>query len=276
MNLAEMRACLDREDIQLTRSLGQNFLHDGNQLRKIVEAAELAPDTQVLEIGPGLGPLTAGILGAGARVLAIEKDARLMPLLKQRFATETRLELKHADALDWLKNEAPMLDGWKVVSNLPYSVGSPILVELAFLRKPPVQVATTLQWEVIQRIRAKPGDEDYGILTLLLAVRYVARGAFRIPANCFFPAPDVESGCINLDLRPEPLVPLEALDAWAQLIKLAFSQRRKKMSKLLKSRWTEAKLEAAFGKAGLAPDIRAERVSADQFRILLNSLTVGD
>src|SRR5882724_8045569 len=139
MKLSEMRELLAREDIQLTKSLGQNFLHDGNQLRRIVSAAELSKADKVLEIGPGLGPLTELLLQNAGEVLAIEKDARLIPVLEKRFASERQLEtggtpvlrLLHDDALEFLKRERRDWREWKLVANLPYSVASPILVELA-------------------------------------------------------------------------------------------------------------------------------------------------
>ena len=147
MKLSEMRELLAARGIQLTKSLGQNFLHDANQLRRIVEAAELSKTDKVLEIGPGLGPLTELLLENAGEVLAIEKDARLVEFLRERFnvaqasrlpdrkknrAGETpALHLLHADALEFLKREPRDWSDWKLVANLPYSVASPILVELA-------------------------------------------------------------------------------------------------------------------------------------------------
>ena len=146
MKLSEMRELLAREDIQLTKSLGQNFLHDGNQLRRIVDAAELQPTDKVLEVGPGLGPLTELLLQTATRVLAIEKDARLVHILRERFKAELepaanggepKLQLLHDDALEYLKHHVVAWQGWKLVANLPYAVASPILAELALGRTPP-------------------------------------------------------------------------------------------------------------------------------------------
>ena len=128
MNLSEMRDVLARRDIQLTKSLGQNFLHDANQLRRIVDAAELTKADKVLEVGPGLGPLTELLLESAGEVLAVEMDGRLVEVLRERFPA---LQLLHADALKFLQQEKRDWSGWKLVSNLPYSVASPILVELA-------------------------------------------------------------------------------------------------------------------------------------------------
>src|SRR5687767_6136377 len=127
MRLSEMRQLLVEQGIQLTKSLGQNFLHDANQLRRIVAAAELTSRDKVLEIGPGLGPLTQALLESAGEVLAIEKDARLVELLRKRFAKAKNLRLIHDDALAFLKREKRDWHDWKLVANLPYSVGSPII-----------------------------------------------------------------------------------------------------------------------------------------------------
>ena len=130
MKLSEMRELIEQRGILLTKSLGQNFLHDGNQLRRIVEAAELTKSDKVLEIGPGLGPLTELLVAEAGEVLAIEKDRRLVEFLKERFPLQ-KLNLLHDDALDYVKREKRDWSDWKLVANLPYSVASPILVELA-------------------------------------------------------------------------------------------------------------------------------------------------
>src|SRR5690349_8420998 len=165
MKLTEMRELLAKRDIQLTKSLGQNFLHDLNQLRRIVAAAKLTPADKVLEIGPGLGPLTELLLAGAGEVLAIEKDARLVEILRDRFKTDEgdeagdrvrelppkttdtkpRLNLLHADALEYLRREPRDWHDWKLVSNLPYSVASPLLVELAQTGRPPKRIVATLQ-----------------------------------------------------------------------------------------------------------------------------------
>src|SRR6266478_5954600 len=151
MKLSEMRQLLAERKIQLTRSLGQSFLHDANQLQRIVNAAQLHGSDQVLEIGPGLGPLTELLIRRAGRVRAIEKDRRLIEILQERFANAANLELIHADALDYLQQSHDSRD-WKVVSNLPYSVGSRILVDLAQSPNAPALVVVTLQLEVVQRI----------------------------------------------------------------------------------------------------------------------------
>ena len=265
MTLSELRRVLDERGIQLTKSLGQHFLHDANQLRRIVEAAELTAADRVLEIGPGLGPLTELLLADAAEVFAIEKDQRLVAELKRRFAEEPRLRLLHADALALLQREPRDWSGWKLVSNLPYSVASPILVELALQEHPPERIVATLQLEVARRLMAGAGDDDYGVLTLLVQLRYEPRGLFKIPASCFFPEPDVASACVTLARRQTEWLPTELHAHFARVVKLAFSQRRKMMLKLLKQEWPAAKLEAAFAALGIPPQARAETLGLEKF-----------
>src|SRR6267378_4199498 len=150
MNLSEMKQILVAGGIQLTKSLGQNFLHDGNQLRRIVAAAELTKLDKVLEIGPGLGPLTELLLTQAGKVLAIEKDRRLVEFLRKQFNSKFKIqnatfELLHDDALKFLRHEQRDWSDWKLVANLPYSAASPILVELAQCPKRPKRMVATLQ-----------------------------------------------------------------------------------------------------------------------------------
>lgn len=272
MNLSEMRQILTEREIQLTKSLGQNFLHDGNQLRRIVESAHLSPGDRVLEIGPGLGPLTELLLQKTAHVLAIEMDQRLVTFLRSRF-NDPKLEILHADGLAIARDKSSDWSGWKLVANLPYSVASPILVELAENPNAPERITVTLQLEVAQRIQAKADDDDYGILSLLLQVRYEPVSFLRIPAASFFPAPEVDSACISLQLRSDPLMTIEQLPKFKRIVKKAFSERRKMMMKLLKREWPADRLAAAFEQVGLSPQIRAEAVTLEQFVSLTSCLS---
>jgi len=296
MKLSEMREILTAHGIQLTKSLGQNFLHDANQLRRIVEAAELSEEDKVLEIGPGLGPLTELLLENAGEVLAIEMDARLVDFLCERFGTEERnadllidalasqpektsrttrssaFHLLHDDALAFLKREPRGWSDWKLVANLPYSVASPILVELAQSPKRPERMVVTLQLEVAQRLMAQADDDDYGVLTLLVQLDYEPRDSFKIPPECFFPSPDVDSACVSLVRRTTPLLPENLRPAFVKIVKRGFSQRRKMMLKLLKMDWPKEKLEAAFAELKISPQERAEKLSLEQFVALTKLL----
>ena len=291
MKLSEMRELLSTRQIQLTKSLGQNFLHDANQLRRIVDAAELTPTDKVLEIGPGLGPLTELLVAEAGEVLAIEKDRRLVEVLRERFnASEggvprhptssqglaelvpPKLKLLAADALDVLKREARDWHDWKLVANLPYSVASPILVELAQTHLRPERLVATLQLEVAKRLMAVADDDDYGVLTLLVQLRYEPRGWFKIPSECFFPSPDVDSACVCLVRRETPLLPEAQHATFEKIVKRAFSQRRKMMLKLLKQDWPVEKLTAAFADLHISPQERGEKLSLEQFVALTEKL----
>jgi 16S rRNA (adenine1518-N6/adenine1519-N6)-dimethyltransferase len=273
-----MRELLATRGIQLTKSLGQNFLHDANQLQRIVAAAELSKRDQVLEVGPGLGPLTELLLENAGKVLAIEKDGRLVEVLRERFFNpqsairNPQFELLHADALDHLKRESRDWSDWKLVANLPYSVASPILVELAQSPRRPERMVVTLQLEVARRLMAVPGGKDYGVLTLLVQLDYESREGFKIPAGCFFPAPDVDSACVTLIRRTQPLLPENQHATFVKIVKRAFSQRRKMMLKLLKQDWPEQLLKQLFQKLCLSPQERAEKLSLEQFVALTENL----
>jgi 16S rRNA (adenine1518-N6/adenine1519-N6)-dimethyltransferase len=265
MKLSTIKEILARNDLQLTRSLGQNFLHDANQLRRIVAAADLKNGDRVLEIGPGLGPLTELLVAKAGTVLAIEKDERLFQFLRGHFRGTKNLQLLREDALKYLRQRRDDWSQWKVVSNLPYSVASPILVELAQCEKSPGRIVATVQLEVAQRLMARAGDKDYGLLTLLVQVSYEPREWFKISASCFFPEPDVDSACVTLIGRSPPLADAEQAVTFAGVVKRSFSQRRKMMLKLLKEDWPADVLEARFEQLGLSAKVRAENVSLEQF-----------
>ena len=278
MKLAEMRQMLSERGIQLTKSLGQNFLHEEKVVAKIAAAGELARSDKVLEIGPGLGPLTELLVAQAGEVLAIEMDARLVEILRERWGApspSSSLQVIHADALKYLETEPRDWSNWKLVSNLPYSVASPILVELALAERGPERMVVTLQREVAERMRAKADEEHYGLLTLLVQLNYEPRTMFKISAGCFFPQPNVDSACLTLVRRPKPLLTPEQAKAFVRIVKQAFSQRRKMMAKLLRADWSEERVACAMNKLCLSPQIRAEAVTLEQF-VELTRLLAGD
>lgn len=222
---------------QPKRFLGQNFLVDGNIVRKSLDLAELASGDTVVEIGPGLGTLTAALLEAGAHVWAVEKDrtlhAHLMETLSPRFA-ET-FHLIEADAV-----EAPLASlppaqaaaGFKVVANLPYAIATPWLD--AVLSGPlPSRLVLMLQQEAAQRYAAQPGSKSFGAISIFLQAAYTIAPGHKVAAACFFPRPDVESHLLNLIRKPAPFV----FSANAKtLIRSCFQQRRKQIGALLRAR----------------------------------------
>jgi 16S rRNA (adenine1518-N6/adenine1519-N6)-dimethyltransferase len=221
------------------------------------------------------------LLDRAGLVLAIEKDARLVVILQERFdGVESRqpkqargqLQLISDDALDYLRREPRDWAGWKMVANLPYAVASPIIVELAQANSGPDRIVTTLQLEVARRLMANADDADYGVLTLLVQLRYEPLEWFKIPAGCFFPQPEVDSACIVLMRRTEMSLDLEEQATFSRVVKCSFSQRRKKMMKLLRQNWPTPTVEQAFREIGLDPDTRAEKVNLEQFVALSRRL----
>jgi 16S rRNA (adenine1518-N6/adenine1519-N6)-dimethyltransferase len=284
MTLNEMKEWLVKRDIKLTRSLGQNFLHDGNQLRHIVELAQAGPADKILEVGPGLGPLTELLIERAGEVLAIEMDGRLVEVLEDRFGADlerrdaaksedaakadpprARFELLHGDAVAYLKDEPRDWSDWKLVANLPYSAASPILVELSCGVRSPKKIVVTLQLEVGQRLMAQADDDDYGILTLLVQLDFAPGEWFKIPPGCFFPSPDIDSACVVLERRAEPLLPEHLRATYVKIVKRAFSQRRKMMMKLLKQDWPVERLAAVFEELKISPQERAEKLGLEHF-----------
>ena len=268
-----MRSLLAARQWKLTKSLGQNFLHDQNQLRRIVAAGELKPGERVLEVGPGLGPLTEMLLDQGAEVTAVEKDRRLAEFLKERFAGKVKLTIIHDDALG-LRAPPPGLGRVEAGGQPAFTLWGRLfwLNWRRRTRRSGMRMVATLQLEVAQRIGAAAGSEHYGLLGLLLGLRYESRGSFKIPASCFFPAPDVDSACITLVRRAPPLLAPALHENFTRIVKRAFSQRRKTMMKLLKQDWPEKGLAAAYASLGLSPQARAEEISLERFVELANRL----
>ena len=273
MNLSEIRNLLREEDIMLTRSLGQTFMHDQNQLRKIVGLAKLTAADHVIEIGPGLGSLTGLLLQTAGHVTAIETDRRLVKLLDERFGERSNFTLQHADAMKIVRKSKFDWSKHKLVANLPYSIASPLLIDLAASAGRPRGMIVTLQLEVVQRLLAQSATKEYGVLTLLIGLHYATGESFVIPRGSFYPEPNVDSGCVELLRRETPLLPPELCPVFKKIVKRVFAERRKKMMKLLKRDWPEAAVVEAFDALGLDEKIRAERVTLGQFTELTQRLS---
>ena len=273
MNLSEIRNLLREEDIMLTKSLGQTFMHDQNQLRKIVGLAKLTAADHVIEIGPGLGSLTGLLLQTAGHVTAIETDRRLVKLLDERFGERGNFTLQHADAMKIVRKTEFDWSGHKLVANLPYSIASPLLIDLAASAGRPHGMIVTLQLEVVQRLLAQSATKEYGVLTLLIGLYYATGESFVIPRGSFYPEPNVDSGCIELLRRETPLLLPELCPVFKKIVKRVFAERRKKMMKLLKRDWPEAAVVEAFDALGLDEKIRAERVTLEQFAELTQRLS---
>jgi len=269
MKLSEISATLREIGVSPVKTLGQNFLHDQNLARWIVEQAELTPRDYVVEVGPGLGALTELALAKGARVLALEKDTRLANFLRARFR-HPRLEVRNADALDFDVRTLFSQGRVKLMGNLPYNVSSPLL--LKFLDYPsPISLSLfTLQKEVASRLSALPSSRDYGALTLRVQLYHRVEYLRTIPATVFVPRPDVDSALVRMSPR-DPLELPERDDAlFMKLVRRGFSQRRKQLQKLLRAHVRDWERVAA--KLGFHPKARAEELSLNQWIGLANEI----
>jgi 16S rRNA (adenine1518-N6/adenine1519-N6)-dimethyltransferase len=267
MKLSEIDATLREIRVAPVKTLGQNFLHDGNLARWIVEKAELTPDDYVVEIGPGLGALTQFVLAAGAHVLAIEKDRRLADFLRGHFRTD-RLEVLHADALDYDVRCLFAKPRVKLLGNLPYYISSQLLLKFTKYPSPISLWLFMLQKEMARRLSASPGTSDYGALSLVVQLRYHVDYLRTVPASVFLPQPDVDSAFVRLTARAPDELPDHDPETFLRLVRRGFSQRRKQLRNLLREEvpnWDEA-----ASLVGFEPRARAEELALEQWVALSN------
>lgn len=262
---SDVRTLLDEMDFKPSRILGQNFLIDGNILRILLDLADLKPTDRVLEIGPGLGVLTEPLLARVAEVVAIEKDDVLHERLATLWPATAPLRLLHADALE--VDLGGLLAGGvnKVVANLPYSVGSRLLVELAHAAQRPERMVVTVQREVADRITAAPDSRDFGVLSVFLQLDYEAFLRKRVSRSCFFPPPQVESALVELRRRPQRVEVLHSDDKFHQLVRACFAHRRKQLGAILRQ-------PEAIAAAGLDARQRPETLAVVDWIRLANHL----
>lgn len=265
-NLPPLREVIRAHDLRAKKSFGQNFLLDLNLTARIARAAGDLRGADVLEIGPGPGGLTRGLLASGARkVLAIEKDARCMGALAEiADAYQGRLQVIEGDALqlDPLAHLTPPI---KVVANLPYNVGTELLIRwMTPPSWPPYWQSLTLmfQREVAERIVAKPGSKAYGRLALMVQWRAEARIVLSLPPEAFTPAPKVSSAVVHITALDEPRFPADAR-VLERVVAAAFNQRRKMLRAALKG--LHPQIEALLQEAGIPPTARAEEVGLEAF-----------
>lgn len=269
---SELRQFLDSLGVRARKSLSQNFLIDGNILRKIVAAAGVTADDLVIEIGPGPGALTEFLLQTGARVIAIEKDRVFAKALQRLDPGEERLRIFEADALDFdLSPLFGISSSIKVVANLPYQLTSPLLGKLVPLGPSVKSLTLMVQKEVAERITARAGTQDYSSLSIFIELYANARLMFTVEPTCFYPRPNVRSAVVHLDLHPPPT----NLDSasFIRFIRTAFGKRRKTLRSSLRSLFTVEAIRAALQALGLGEDTRPETLSLDQFIQLFLSLT---
>jgi len=254
------------------KSLGQNFVTDEGVLGKIVDAAQLTSQDMVLEVGPGLGHLTCLLARQAGRVVAVELDGRLVPILKQRLAALHNVALIQGDILDLLPAALPLSLDYKVVANLPYYITSAVLQHLLENEQPPARLVVTVQQEVAQRIVARPDQMSL----LAIGVQFYGQPQIvaRIKAGAFYPRPDVDSALLRIDRHSAPPVDAPDRAAFFAVVRAGFAQRRKQLRNSLPVGLgrSQAEVVAALQAAGIDPRRRPETLSLQEWAALTHQL----
>lgn len=261
-------------NFKFSKSLGQNFLIDDSVPKDIVNGAEVDENDLVIEIGPGVGTLTAQLLNRAKRVVAIELDNDLIPILQQELGDNSKFTLIHNDALK--VNFAEIIGeekSVKLVANLPYYVTTPIIVKLLKENYNFKSLTIMIQKEVAERMNAEPGNKDYGALSLLVQYYCNTQIVRKVPPQCFIPRPKVDSIVIKLERLGEPRVKVEDEKLFFDIIRNSFNMRRKTLWNGVKSLGLDKeKLEEAFKNAGVDPKRRGETLSIEEFAILSDKI----
>lgn len=270
-----VRSLLDAYGIRIKKRLGQNFLIDQNILNKIVEAADVAREDTVIEIGPGIGALTQALGARGARVIAIEIDDDLIPVLTEVFHDVPNVKIVHADALKIdLAALVPEIGEIKVVANLPYYITSPLIMRFLESPLPLERMVVMVQAEVAQRLAAEPGSKAYGSLSIAVQYRAEVTRITRAPRTVFLPQPNVDSAVVSLRLRAHPV---QAKDdaLFNAVVRAAFEQRRKMLRGALQSFAGERGLaiEEVLRQADVDPHVRGESLSIEHFVAISDVIT---
>ena len=263
---------LNRFKLRADKKLGQNFLIDENVVRQIVEAAELSEADTVLEVGPGIGTLTQGLAESKAKVVAVELDTRLLPVLATTLEGYDNVRVVHGDILKVNIMEEVGAPEFKVCANLPYYITTPIIFALLEKRLPMERLVAMVQKEVAERMAAQPGGKDYGALSVAIQYYTEPEIAFIVPPTSFIPAPAVDSAVIVCKRREKP--PVEVCDEalFFRVVKAAFSLRRKMLSNSLKNMGIKSEQVAKWLElAGVDGKRRAETLSLEDFAKLTNS-----
>jgi 16S rRNA (adenine1518-N6/adenine1519-N6)-dimethyltransferase len=263
------RKLLDELQQRARKRFGQNFLTRPELGRAIVRGAGVQPGDRVVEVGPGLGLLTRALLDAGAEVLAIELDRDLAAFLVERMPEIT---LVQGDALrqDW--DALCAGGGFRVVANLPYNIGTRLVVDLVKLPHLFTSITVMLQREVVDRMLAEPGTRSYGALTVQVRARAKVRPIIPVPPEAFHPRPKVQSMVVRLDPFDTPHVGTVSPAEFDKVVRAAFSQRRKKVINSLAPTYGKVAAGEALDKAGIDPNLRAEALSLEDFVRLAGTL----
>jgi 16S rRNA (adenine1518-N6/adenine1519-N6)-dimethyltransferase len=262
---------LKRHGLATKKSLGQHFLIDDNVVGRILELAALTGDETVLEVGPGLGTLTVALCAEAGAVVAVERDAQLLPALAATTAECPRLAIVRADAVSVRPAELsePFGPPTALVANLPYAVAATVVLRF-FQEMPELSSATVMvQAEVADRMAASPGNKQYGSYTVKLRLLAAPAGRFTVPRSCFLPPPRVDSAVLRLERRPLVTDP-DLLSSASRLADAAFAQRRKTVRNSLRSTLgcDAGVLEELLGEAGIDGTLRAEMLEPQRFLAL--------
>lgn len=259
------------------KSLGQNFLTDKNYIRKIVDALGPKQDETIVEIGPGRGALTEKLVAKAGKIIAIEIDADLIPLLNETFARNQNFRLIESDALkvDFSKlaeneSEAPKI---KLVANLPYYISTAILQHLTVYRENFSELVLMLQKEVVERITAAPGNSERGFLTVLIENYFDAEKLFDVPPSAFFPAPKVWSAIVRLTPRKNLFADAETEKLFREIISAGFAQKRKTISNNLKNFLKDKnETDTVLTNGEIEPTRRAETLSIEEWARIVSEI----
>lgn len=270
---------ISKYGFRFSKSLGQNFLIDGNVLDKIVEGAQIRKEDGVVEIGPGIGTMTQALAEKSQRVLAIEIDKNLLPILK-----ETLREYPHVKVMNGNVLKLPLKEiledhfgdeKVKVVANLPYYVTSSILMRLLEEDLPIESITIMIQKEVAQRMQADPGGKDYGALSVAVQYYALPNILMMVPPTVFMPSPKVESAVIRLDILEKPKVHVNNKKMFFAVVKAAFGKRRKTLLNALATGnlgYNKEKIMEVLNKANIDPKRRGETLSLEEFASIANLL----
>ena len=267
---------IQKHNFTFKKSFGQNFLIDSHVIEKIIRAAEIGPEDNVLEIGPGIGTLTQYLAEAAGKVVAVEIDEKLIPVLGETLAEYDNVEIINRDILKC--DVDSIFDGkpFKVVANLPYYITTPIIMGLLEGKSHFDSLTVMIQKEVADRMKAGPGTKDYGALSL--AVQYYAEPylAANVPPNCFMPRPAVGSAVIRLKRRETPAVDVKDEKLLFKLIRAAFMERRKTLLNAVKNSQeldiSKERVEEVLTEMGIDTRIRGEALTLEQFALIADRI----
>ena len=277
-NISVIRDVLSRHGFSFSKGLGQNFLINPTVCPRMAEMGNAQPGWGMIEIGAGVGVLTAELAQRADKVVCIEIDSRLRPILDETLAEYDNIKIVNQDVLKvdlhkLIAEEFPNMPV-AVCANLPYYITSPIIMNLLESRLPISSLTVMVQKEAAQRICAMPGSREVGAVSI--AVRYYCepKVLFQVSRGSFMPAPDVDSTVIRLDIRKQPEVDVKREEDFFRVVKAAFSQRRKTLSNTLSSGLSMNKTQIAelLERAGVASNLRAEQLSMQQFADIANAL----